>query len=153
MNDVSAIEQRFNESPFFQHIGCHLFTGENGEMEIHLPITPELINANGSLHGGVYATVIDNAMSVALRRTVPADIITVTMNVHFLAAIKDGTCIGKGKVIQQGYKLAVCEAVMEDQNGTLLATGSGTFKILRKGSGHENDRHNRRWNDGERDQL
>lgn len=153
MNNVSAIKQRFNESPFFQHIGCHLITGRDGEMEIHLSITAELINTNGSLHGGVYATVIDNAMGAALRRAVPADVVTVSMNVHFLAEVKEGTCIGKGKVIQQGYNLAVCEAVMEDQNGKLLATGSGTFKMLRKGSGDENDRHNRSRNDGERDQL
>jgi len=60
--------------------------------EIHL-------NGNGSLHGGVYASLTDNAMGLSVASLVRFRAATTQMNVHFLRAVWEGGVACRSEIV------------------------------------------------------
>ncbi|PYZ92986.1 phenylacetic acid degradation protein [Salipaludibacillus keqinensis] len=125
----ATLEERFNASPFFAHLGFKLLQGDKDGIVLELPIKKHLINTNGTVHGGVYATMLDNIMSISVRDVVNKDIVTVNLNVNYFAAIQKGVLIGKAKILQQGYRIVTCEGEVTNEEGDVLAKATGVFKV------------------------
>lgn len=98
-----------------------------------LEFRPELGNSMGTFHGGVLMSTMDSAMSAAARGIDPENIgvATLDMRTSFLSAAKDVITI-EAECIRQGRSIAFCEARAMDQDGTVVATASGTFKLSQK---------------------
>jgi acyl-coenzyme A thioesterase PaaI-like protein len=47
------------------------------------------LNGNGTLHGGVYASLIDNAMGLSVAALVGLRTATIGLDVHFLGAVRE----------------------------------------------------------------
>ncbi|RNA66230.1 PaaI family thioesterase [Alteribacter keqinensis] len=125
-----SLKGRFETSPFFAHLGFEIETYEKDNVVLKLPIQKHLINTNGTVHGGVYATMLDNIMSMVVRNAIDEDIVTVNMNIHFLAPIKAGELLAEATIIQQGYRIVTCEGEIYSNN-KVVAKSSGTFKVKR----------------------
>lgn len=100
-----------------------------------LEVGQQHLNRLGQLHGGFVAMLLDNACGVAVRNMigdVHTAIITVSMSVNFLAAVRSGSVVATGRVTGGGKRLKFVEAQLKDDAGVLLATGSAVFKILNK---------------------
>lgn len=127
--EYATLEERFNASPFFSHLGFKLVQESEDEIELELPIKNHLINTNGTVHGGVYATMLDNIMSIAVRNKVNKDIVTVNLNINYFQAIQEGVLIGRAKILQQGYRIVTCEGEVTNEHGDVLAKSTGVFKV------------------------
>jgi uncharacterized protein (TIGR00369 family) len=127
--EYATLEERFNDSPFFSHLGFKLLQEDIDEIVLELPIKRHLINTNGTVHGGVYATMLDNLMSISVRNRVNKDIVTVNLNINYFAAIQEGVLIGKAKILQQGYRIVTCEGEVTNEAGDVLAKATGVFKV------------------------
>lgn len=94
---------------------------------------PQYYNPQMRLHGGYAATLIDSATGCAVQTKLPARIGygTVELKINYVRKIDESTgrLICTGNVIHAGRTLLTAEAKVTDENGKLLAHGSGTFLV------------------------
>jgi uncharacterized protein (TIGR00369 family) len=93
---------------------------------------PSLCNKWGALQGGMVAAMLDDLMSIAAGLTLEWGQIvpTLEMKSSFLSPAPPGRLIGMGRVVKRGASVVFLEARLEDLDGALLATGSGTARIV-----------------------
>ena len=91
-------------------------------------------NPIGSVHGGVFATLLDSACGCAVHTTLPAGVAytSLDLTVKFLGAMRTTTGLVSaiGTVKHRGRRTALAEAELVDSNGKLLATAQSTCLIL-----------------------
>ncbi|MGN6359794.1 MAG: PaaI family thioesterase [Thermomicrobiales bacterium] len=115
---------------FEHHVAIQVDVLEAGHAVLFLDIQPFHLNSNGTLHGGVYATLIDNAMGMAVAALVGVRIATTQMNVHFLGLVKEGRVVCHGHVLHRTRRTATAEAKVYDAAGNLVGMGTGAFRIF-----------------------
>jgi uncharacterized protein (TIGR00369 family) len=93
--------------------------------EIHL-------NGAGTLHGGVYASLIDNAMGLSVLALVGLRTATIGLDVKFLGAVREGRITYSAEVNHRTRRGATVEAKVRDDDGNLVTLGMGTFRIFEK---------------------
>ncbi len=95
---------------------------------VSLPVVPEVFEGHpGYLHGGIIATLLDEAMSKAVRvQGRPS--MTRTMEVQFLRPVPSGALLRvEGRVVRSERRKHWAEAVVVDAGGTVLAESKGLF--------------------------
>lgn len=115
--------------PFYRHLGLELEALADGKSAVRLPFRKEFGNTRGEVHGGAMATLVDCAMSQAVRSTVEqgARVATISMTINYLApAIGDLVC--RGAVIRGGRSLSFVEAEVTDAGGHVVCRASATFR-------------------------
>lgn len=113
----------------------------DGESRCSLTVTDAHTNRHGVLHGGIAATLLDNAMgatgSLTVDQTGRTPFLTISMNVNFLAPAQPGqqlTAIGRVTGGGRATLFLTSELVADD--GTLIATATGVYrKVGSKQSG------------------
>jgi uncharacterized protein (TIGR00369 family) len=123
-------------APVAETLGYTLVEVEEGRAVFG--IQPEEFHYNpiGSVHGGVYCTLLDSAMACAVHSTLPAGALytTLELKVNLIRAItKDsGYLRAEGKLVHAGKTTAIAEGRMVDPQGRLYAHATTTCLILRK---------------------
>jgi len=85
----------------------------------------------GLLHGGIIATLLDEAMSKAVRAK-GLTAMTRQMDVEFLRPVPSGTAIRiEGRVVAEGGRKHWTEARILNAGGKVLATAKGLFVEVR----------------------
>ncbi|MEH7377180.1 MULTISPECIES: PaaI family thioesterase [Bacillaceae] len=113
-------------------LGFDMIQLDGGEIILELPVSSSNLNPNGTLHGGVYASLLDIVMGVNIRNLAGHPLVTVNLNIsYFATAVEGEKIIASAKILQQGYKIVSAEGEIRNYEGKLLAKGIGTFKILR----------------------
>ena len=115
---------------FEQYVRSRVAEVRAGHAELFIDIEPFHLNGNGTLHGGMYATLIDNAMGFAVADLTKVRIATTQMNVHFLAPISGGRITCVAEVVHRTRRTATAEAKVRAADGTLLAMGTGAFRVF-----------------------
>ena len=139
MSDADALppflrERRARET-FERHLGVQVGDVRAGHATLYIEVQPFHLNGNGSLHGGVYAALIDNAMGFAVAALAQVRIATTQMNVHFLGPVSAGRISCTAEVVHRTRRTATAEAKVRDAEGNLLAMGTGAFRIFEQ-QGH-----------------
>ncbi|RUQ31152.1 PaaI family thioesterase [Peribacillus cavernae] len=101
------------------------------KVRIKLDVQEQLLNANGTLHGGVQASMLDFVQGMLLRSVTKTKCLTINLTTHYLASVSEGEIFAEAKIIQLGHKIATLEGEIKDASNNLVAKGLGTFKILR----------------------
>jgi uncharacterized protein (TIGR00369 family) len=123
----------FNEEvTFSRHIGAKVQEVEPGRSVIYIDIEEIHLNGAGTLHGGVYASLIDNAMGLSVLALVGVRTATIQMNVHFLGAVSGGRITCESEVLHRTRRTATAEAKVRDAEGNLVALGTGAFRVFEK---------------------
>ncbi len=125
-----TIEQFKTRETFEKHVRNQIAEVSAGHAELFIDIEPFHLNGNGTLHGGMYATLIDNAMGFAVADLTRVRIATTQMNVHFLAPISSGRITCTADVVHRTRRTATAEAKVRAADGTLLAMGTGAFRVF-----------------------
>jgi uncharacterized protein (TIGR00369 family) len=100
-------------------------------------LTPreDLYNPIGSVHGGVYATLLDSAVGCAVQTTLPAGVgyTTLELKVNYLRPLRVGgpEVQAVGQVVASTRQTAVAEGRLVDEAGKIYAYASTTCLILR----------------------
>lgn len=129
---IDELRKTFESSQFFNFIGFDIIAYEQDNVKIALTVRDELLNVNQTVHGGVYASVLDMVSGMTIRAQEGYPVITMNLTIHYLAPITEGKMLASAKIIQKGYKTVIAESEITDNDGRLLAKASGTFKINRK---------------------
>lgn len=104
----------------------------DGRVAVSMEVTRDHTNRHGNMHGGLITTVLDTAMgataSVARGENGRIPFSTISMTVNFIAPMPMGTITATGRIMGGGHKTVFVEGEAHDQNGTLIAQSTGTFK-------------------------
>lgn len=103
------------------------FVAENGGIVCHPRLTRRFAGPPGHAHGGIIATLLDEAMSKANRaRGIVA--MTRQMSVEYLRPVPLGVRLTlTARHVSAHGRRHHCEAHLLDANGQLLATGTAVF--------------------------
>jgi len=119
----------FSEAPIKRTLGMNLSFNDRNEPVFELPYNPEFNHGLGDTHGGIIATLLDNAGWFAAAVHYDSWIATVEMQVRLLEPAKREPLRAVGRVLRVGQSLAVAEMEARTLTGRLVASGSGTFTV------------------------
>ncbi|GAA0921807.1 PaaI family thioesterase [Pseudonocardia zijingensis] len=120
--------------PIAQLIGTRLESVEAGKVVFVLEPAEFHYNPIGSVHGGIYATLLDSAAGCAVHSMLPAGTgyTSSDLSVRFLRPIRvtTGTVTCTGTVTHLGRRTALADARLEDGAGRLLATATSSCLLI-----------------------
>jgi uncharacterized protein (TIGR00369 family) len=117
--------------PLVEHLGVRLLEMHDGSARMVFDPRPEHENSWKGVHGGILLALLDIGMGTAARSLDPAcnGATTVELKANFLAVAK-GQLTAVCRAQRAGRSLIFAEGGVLDRDGTALAKGSGTFKLL-----------------------
>ena len=118
---------------FLDLLGVEVHDADDGHAHLGLEATADHLNAAGTVHGGVLATLVDTAMGQAVRSATGDDDTPATsqLTVTYLRPGKPGALEVTASLRKQGDDLCVCEAEVE-QDGETLVHALATFAVLHR---------------------
>lgn len=129
---TEAISNVVNQSPYFSLLSMKIKDLEWGTSLLEVELEEKHLQPFGYVHGGVIASVMDAATFWAVFPQVKdgMGLTTVEIKVNFLAPIRKGELVAKGRCIKIGKSLALGDATIYDGNGNLLGHGTATMMII-----------------------
>jgi uncharacterized protein (TIGR00369 family) len=128
---LERLAEYFDESiTFSKHIGSRVEEVEPGRAVVYIDVEELHLNGNGTLHGGVYTSLIDNAMGLSVLSLVGLRAATIELNTHFLGPVQDGRITCRAEVVHRTRRTATAEGRVYDAAGNLVALGTGTFRVF-----------------------
>ncbi|WP_308637758.1 PaaI family thioesterase [Paenibacillus silvisoli] len=114
---------------FWGFLGCELAHAERGKAIVSLEVRPEHLNLARIVHGGVLASLLDNAMGLVVILECPGEkTVTTQLNVHYLQSAGLGEIRCEALLIHKSRRTLTMQGRIVDNKGELLAWGSGTFR-------------------------
>ncbi len=123
--------------PIAHTLGFTVDEVEQGRVVFGLEPAEFHFNPIGSVHGGVYATLLDSAAGCAVHSALPvgARYTSLDLSVKFLRALTAGSgrvrC--EGLLVHLGGRTALAEARLTDRQGRLVAHATSSCLIFRPG--------------------
>ncbi len=132
--------------PFHQALGLEVATSEEGRVGVRFDFRDELVGnfVRGSLHGGVISAALDAAGGLVafldvVRRTAGDSAETrrerlgragtIALRVDSLRSGRGAPSFASGYVLRTGNKVAVTRMELHNDEGSLLAGGTGTYLV------------------------
>ncbi|MGW2829931.1 PaaI family thioesterase [Streptomyces sp. NPDC001286] len=125
---------RLPAPPIAATLGMDLEEVDHGHAVFSLEPGEEHYNPIGSVHGGIYATMLDSAAGCAVQSTLPQGVAytSLDLTVKFLRPITADT--GKvravGSVLSSGRRTALAEAQLFDSADRLLAHATSSCMLF-----------------------
>ncbi|TLS52102.1 PaaI family thioesterase [Paenibacillus antri] len=127
---MKKLEERA-QGTFWELLGCKAEAVSPERTVIALVAEKRHLNAMGIVHGGVLASLLDNAMGLAVMSAYPDKrTVTTNLNVHFVASLGPGPLRTTAKVLHETRTTLTVEASVEDASGKLGTIGTGSFRLL-----------------------
>jgi uncharacterized protein (TIGR00369 family) len=127
------------ENPLLDYLGIRLANREVGRAAFELDVQARHLNRQGSLQGGVIATLLDAAGGYAGLQpeegAAVGNAVTVMLAISYLAPANAGRLSAVGTVTRSGRSLYFASATLTDESGNLVATAQGSFKRATRRTG------------------
>jgi uncharacterized protein (TIGR00369 family) len=111
-------------------LGYDIVEAEEGRVVITAISNGAHLNPNGTVHGGVAATLLDSCMGLAVRTMLPKGVGSTTLEfkISFLRPIAPelGLLRAEGKVLTVGRRIGTAEGRLTGPDGQLLVHGTTT---------------------------
>ncbi len=131
---MSQLPQELPRSALMDLIGGELGPWEEGRVVMSIKLQDRHMNPGGVVHGGVLATLMDEATahSIATVRGLESPLATVDMNVSFLSGARPGDELQcEARALRVGSSVAFSEAEIRRRGrDDLVAKGRFTYAIL-----------------------
>jgi uncharacterized protein (TIGR00369 family) len=119
--------------PLARLIGFRIVAVGDGQAEFTLEPREDLENLAAALHGGVAASLLDNALGAAVQSLLPAGArsATLNLNVSYLRglAVRSGTITAQGRVVRLTRSAAFAEGAVTNGQGEVCAQAVATFAV------------------------
>lgn len=139
-----AVRAFFTRIPFNQFLDIEIDELNLERVTMHLPMKPELIGnyVQGILHGGVIATLLDvtggamaligamdrhQHLSTHERMSKLAKLGTIDLRVDYLRPGRGQRFTACASLLRSGNKVAVVRSELFNEEGLLVAVGTGTY--------------------------
>jgi len=122
------------QQPFSVLIGAELVALAPGQCELHLPITDQIRQQHGFVHGGVVSYIADNALTYAGGTALRVPVITSEFKINYVRPAIGVRLIARAVAQHAGHTQAVCrcDVFAVDAQGVekLCALAQGTITLL-----------------------
>jgi len=123
-----------NPVGFRKLIGLKAITVDDSYAVMELEIGAEHLNSQGSLHGGIVATMIDHAGGIAgclCKKTgTMRKAVTLSLTTSFLAPVAGGKVTATGRKRPGGRRIFVSTTEITNESGKLIAVGEATYRYV-----------------------
>jgi len=122
------------QPPIAKLLGFGIASVERGCVTFEMDAAEYHYNPIGSVHGGVISTLLDSAMGCTVQTLLEPGYAytTLELKVNFLRAVTKQTghlqCVGT--IVHSGSRVALAQARLIDNAGTLYAHGTSTCLIF-----------------------
>ena len=140
-------EGRVPPPPIAVLLGMGIAEVQPGRVTFSLEVGEHLYNPIGSVHGGVFCTLLDSAMACAVHSTLDRGqaYTTLELKVNLVRALTVGTpsVLATGQVISAGRRVATASGQITGPDGTLYAHATTTCLVFEPphDSGNGNSRN------------
>lgn len=102
-----------------------------GRMVCELPVRDDLLNAFGTLHGGVVSTLTDHVLGAVLYGVIErgAWAATTEFKLNLLAPIRSGTVRAEAEIVSMSSRTAVVRIDVTN-DGRAVAAAQGTVSVM-----------------------
>jgi uncharacterized protein (TIGR00369 family) len=130
-------EGRIAPPPILSTVGIDGFEFAEGRVVFHLTPAEFHYNPLGTVHGGIFAALLDSACGCSVHTRLPAGTLytSLDLSLKFLrpVTVATGPITAEGSVTHLGRRTALAEARIVDRAGKLYATATSSCLILRPG--------------------
>jgi uncharacterized protein (TIGR00369 family) len=130
----AMIDGEIPQPPIMSTLGARLESVAKGQAVFTMMPSEFHYNPIGSVHGGVYSTLLDSAAACAVHTLLPAGVAytSLDLSVRFVGrvTVDTGPVRCTGTVTHMGRRTALAEAVLTSHDGKLLATATSNCLIL-----------------------
>jgi uncharacterized protein (TIGR00369 family) len=108
-----------------------------GQVDIALPVRPEVSQQHGFVHAGVVTAIVDSACGYAALSLMPpgTGVLSIEFKTNLLAPARGTSLSARGRVLKPGRNIFVCAgdvfALDEAGGETLVATMLATMMVVR----------------------
>jgi uncharacterized protein (TIGR00369 family) len=129
-----GFEPHFRKSPFTDPWEPLYSTRTEKAVIMGLRLAKPHTNSRGLIHGGLIASLADNAMGYSCAQTMGwnSSLVTISLSVDFVGSAEIGQWLSvESDVIRTGSTLCFAQSLVK-ADGIVIARASGTFRVLRK---------------------
>lgn len=120
------------DNPLLEFLGIRLVDVGTGHASFELDIDAKHLNRQGSVQGGVVATLLDAACGYAGLAASDGEplgnAVTVMLSISYLAKVKAGRLRATANVTRMGRSVYFSTGELVSDSGDLIATAQGAFK-------------------------
>jgi uncharacterized protein (TIGR00369 family) len=131
----ALIAGEYPPPPISRLLDFWLVSVEPGEAVFESTPGEHHYNPLGMVHGGLACTLLDSVVGCAAHTTLPAGVgyTSIDLSVSYLRPILATTSLlrARGRVVKGGSRVIFAEGVLEDADGTALATATSSLLVLR----------------------
>lgn len=131
--ELRVTNSRLVSQPFSVLLNAELVSVGAGRCELRVPITEQLKQQHGFLHGVVVSYAADNALTIAGCRALQAPVVTSEFKINYVRPAIGDFIIARAESVYAGKTQAVCRCdvfVVEDGQERLCAVAQGTIALL-----------------------
>jgi uncharacterized protein (TIGR00369 family) len=134
---------RIAPPPIAALLGMRILQVDRGQVTFGLDVHEHLYNPIGSVHGGVFCTLLDSAMGCAVHASLDRGqaYTTLELKVNLVRAltVKTPSVVATGQVISAGRRVITASGQITGPDGTLYAHATTTCLVLplRSAAGQE----------------
>ncbi|UUX91642.1 PaaI family thioesterase [Methanoplanus endosymbiosus] len=133
MSYIEDIKSKGNAAnPYFCLMGIEAGDFGGGRAELSMKVRGDMLNGAGWLQGGVYVSLADEAMALAIFTVLEEGkgIATVSESTDYYKGLKSGILTAKAKIIKKTRKLIFAESITCSEDGsTVYSRTSASFLI------------------------
>jgi 1,4-dihydroxy-2-naphthoyl-CoA hydrolase len=135
--ELAETYRRQMNGGFIALMGTRFVHADGDRIELEVPVTPELHQPYGIVHGGVYSAVVETAasMGAGLWYAGRGEVVGLQNTTHFLRAVRDGTLHAVGTPIHRGRMQQLWLVEITDDAGRLIARGEVRLANLASADG------------------
>jgi uncharacterized protein (TIGR00369 family) len=131
----AMIDGELPPPPIMATVGAGIESADEGRVVFVLEPAEYHYNPIGSVHGGIFATLLDSACGCAVQSTLPAGVgyTSLDLSVRFLRPMSADTGLVRceGIVVSAGRRTALARASITDASGRLLGEATSSCLIMR----------------------
>jgi acyl-CoA thioesterase len=126
LKNVANLRQKGADEPVTSFFNMHLIELSPGFARVTMKLTPDYLNFNGMVFGGIIMSIADQAFAYATNSLLSPSIAT-QFNIHLLsAAAANDELTAECRVFKRGRRISVSEMNVTNQDGKLIARATGT---------------------------
>ena len=125
MREISLEELNRRMHGFATHVGVVIESATPGKATASIQLAGHTLNPNGTVHGGVFFTLMDVAAGTSgvFKEEGMRKLVSQCASVYFLRPAVSGKITAKAELVKDGRRTALSRVNVYDEAGALLTTG------------------------------
>ena len=126
---ADKLQQLISRGPFNRWLDFTIVKADSEGLEVKAAWREEwVVNPDRKYtHGGILAAIVDVAADYAIAAELGRPVPTIDLRVDYHKAAMPGDLTAKARVVRMGSQYSTAEAYVYDKDGTLVASGRGTY--------------------------